>query len=69
MVSVLPKKEVVPWRGPLKFLGSPIHRLLGGQQPAALRVGLLGAYIGRGMMLVMANFVIHNDWLKLLGAA
>jgi tellurite resistance protein TerC len=69
MVSVLPKKDMVPWPGPLKFLGPPIHRLLGGQQSAALKVGLLGAYLGRGLMLVMASFVIHNDWLKLLGAA
>ena len=69
MVSVLPLKDRVPWPGPLKFLGPPIHRLLGGQQSAALKVGLLGAYLGRGLMLVMASFVIHNDWLKLLGAA
>jgi tellurite resistance protein TerC len=32
-------------------------------------VGLLGAYLGRGLMLVMANFVIHNPFLKILGAA
>jgi len=69
MVSVLPKTEMVPWPGPLKFLGPPIHRLLGGQQSAALKVGLLGAYLGRGLMLVMASFVIHNDFLKFLGAA
>jgi len=69
MVSVLPKTEMVPWPGPLKFLGPPIHRLLGGQQSAALKVGLLGAYVGRGLMLVMASFVIHNDFLKFLGAA
>jgi tellurite resistance protein TerC len=69
MVSVLPKHEMVPWPGPLKFLGPPIHRLLGGQQPAALKVGLLGAYLGRGLMLVLASFVIHNEVLKFLGAA
>jgi tellurite resistance protein TerC len=69
MVSVLPKKEMVPWPGPLKFLGPPVHRLLGGQRAAALKVGLLGAYLGRGLMLVMASFVIHNHFLKILGAA
>lgn len=69
MVSVLPPKEMVPWPGLLKFLGPPIHRLLGGQRSAALKVGLLGAYLGRGLMLVMANFVIHNHYLKILGAA
>ncbi len=69
MVSVLPKEKMVPWPGPLKFLGSPVHRLLGGQRPAALKVGLLGAYLGRGLMLVVANFVIHNPFLKIVGAA
>jgi len=69
MVSILPKDKMVPWPGPLKFLGHPVHRLLGGQRPAALKVGLLGAYLGRGIMLVVANFVIHNPFLKILGAA
>ncbi len=69
LVSVLPPKEMVPWPGPLKFLGPPVHRILGGQRAAALKVGLLGAYAGRGLMLVMANFVIHNHYLKILGAA
>ena len=69
MVSILPQKEIVPWPGPLKFLGPPVHRILGGQRAAALKVGLLGAYLGRGLMLVVANFVIHNPFLKILGAA
>jgi tellurite resistance protein TerC len=69
MVSILPKKETVPWPGPLKFLGPPVYRILGGQRAAALKVGLLGAYLGRGLMLVVANFVIHNPFLKILGAA
>jgi tellurite resistance protein TerC len=69
MVSTLPKEEMVPWPGPLKRLGPPVHRLLGGQRSAALKVGLLGAYLGRGLMLVLANFVIHNHYLKILGAA
>jgi tellurite resistance protein TerC len=68
MVSVLPPKDMVPWPGPLKFLGPPVHRLLGGQRSSALKVGLLGAYVGRGLMLILANFVIHNPYLKLLGA-
>ena len=68
MVSVLPKSEMVPWPGPLKFLGHPVHRLLGGQRAAALKVGLLGAYLGRGLMLVVASFVIRNHFLKILGA-
>ncbi len=69
MVSVLPKKDMIPWPDPLKFLGPPVHRILGGQRAAALKVGLLGAYFGRGLMLVMASFVIRNHFLKILGAA
>ncbi len=38
MVSALPTKDVVPWPGFLKFLGPPVHRLLGGQRSAALKV-------------------------------
>ena len=69
LVSVLPRKEMVPWPGPLNCLGPPVHRVLGGQRSAALKVGLLGAYFGRGLMLVLANLVIHNHYLKFLGAA
>jgi len=69
MVSVLPKQDRVPWPRPLKSLGPPTHRLLGGQRSSALKVGLLGAYVGRGLMLILANFVIHNPYLKILGAA
>jgi tellurite resistance protein TerC len=68
MVSVLPKQDRIPWPGFLKFLGPPVHRLLGGQRSSALKVGLLGAYVGRGLMLVLANFVVHNPYLKILGA-
>ncbi len=68
MVSVLPEKEMVPWPAPLRMLAQPVHRLFGGQRSAALKVGLLGAYVGRGSMLFFATIVIQNDWLKLLGA-
>jgi tellurite resistance protein TerC len=36
---------------------------------AALRVGLFGAYTGRGLMLFLTSFIIHNSWIKLFGAA
>jgi len=68
MVSGLPVQDPVPWPAPLRFLAKPIHRIFGGQQSAALKVGLLGAYVGRGLMLVLANLVIQNPWLKLIGA-
>jgi tellurite resistance protein TerC len=69
MVSVLPKDDKIPWPAALRFLEAPTHRLLGGQRGAALKVGLLGAYLGRGLMLLMASYVIQNSFLKVLGAA
>ncbi len=69
MVSHLSPHEIVPWPKPLKSLGPPTQRILGSQRSAALKVGLLGAYVGRGLMLVLASFVIHNQFLKFLGAA
>jgi len=69
MVIPLPTTEGVPWpKGMLKF-GHSMDKLFGPQRVAALRVGLLGAYVGRGIMLVLASFIIANPWLKLIGAA
>jgi tellurite resistance protein TerC len=31
MVFVLPQKDIIPWHGPFKSLGPPVHRVLGGQ--------------------------------------
>ncbi|MBI3741930.1 MAG: tellurium resistance protein TerC [Chloroflexi bacterium] len=67
MVSGLPEKQVIPWPRPLQFLTNPIHRLFGGQRSAALKVGLLGAYFGRGLMLLFATYIIQNPWLRVLG--
>lgn len=67
MVSALPKDEVIPWPRALHFLQRPVHRLLGGQRLAALKVGLLGAYVGRGSMLFIAAWVVQNRWLLLIG--
>ncbi|MGH9196821.1 MAG: TerC family protein [Acidimicrobiia bacterium] len=67
MVSQLPKDEAIPWPPALRFLKDPVHRLLGGQRLAALKVGLFGAYVGRGSMLFIAAWVVQNRWLLLLG--
>ncbi len=67
MVAHLPPHEVIPWPRALRFLRRPIHRFLGGQRLAALKVGLFGAYLGRGAMLFAAAWVIRNKWLLLLG--
>ena len=69
LVSPLPNNVDIPWPAPLKGLGRMLHPFLGKQRTAALRVGLLGAYLGRGLMLFMVSFLIHNPWVKLLGAA
>ncbi len=68
MVAHLPIREPIPWPRNLQRLRRPIHRVMGGQQTAALRIGLPGAYVGRMLMLFIANWVIRNPWLLFLGA-
>jgi tellurite resistance protein TerC len=69
MVSELPADEPIPWPRRLKFMEGHGERILGAQRAAALKVGLLGAYFGRALMLLMASYVIKNLWLRMLGAA
>jgi tellurite resistance protein TerC len=69
MVSGLPEREPIPWPPNLGKVGHVIDKVLGHQRAAALKVGLLGAYFGRGLMLLAASFIIRNPWLKLIGAA
>jgi tellurite resistance protein TerC len=68
MVVHLPDDRPVTWPSSLRHFGYKINKFLGNQRTAALRVGLLGAYLGRGLMLLLANLVIQNPWLKLVGA-
>jgi tellurite resistance protein TerC len=68
MVSVLPLADRVPWPPALSFLTGGIQRIFGGQRSAALKIGLLGAYAARGMMLFFATVVVQNPWIKLVGA-
>ncbi len=69
LVTPLPNDIEVPWPKALKKVGHSLRHILGHQRMAALRVGLLGAYLGRGIMLFLASFIISNPWLKLVGAA
>lgn len=69
MVSHLPDEKPVPWPNSLKKVGDALHPLLGNERTAALRVGLLGAYVGRGAMLFAASLVSQNPWIKVIGAA
>jgi tellurite resistance protein TerC len=68
MVIPLPKDQPIPWPSLLRPVGRVLNPLLGKQRTAALRVGLLGAYLGRGLMLLLASFVVNNPWLKIIGA-
>lgn len=69
LVSRLPEHDHIPWPKKMTKIGHILDKPLGYQRVAALRVGLLGAYGGRIIMLFMANYIIHNPWLKILGAA
>ncbi|MER3404815.1 MAG: tellurium resistance protein TerC [Chloroflexota bacterium] len=69
MARRLPADQPVPWPPFIKPWVGPLDRLVGPQRTAALKVGLLGAYAGRGLMLILAAWVIQNLWLKLVGAA
>jgi len=69
LVVSLPSDKSIEWPPFLQKVGRRLDRVLGPQRAAALRVGLLGAYAGRGLMLVLASLIISNPWLKILGAA
>ncbi len=69
LVAPLPDDKHVEWPRALQRFGEWLHPVLGNQRMAALRVGLLGAYLGRGSMLFLTSFLIHNSWIKLIGAA
>lgn len=68
MVLHLPNDKPIPWptwmRVTRRFSAS-----MGSQRDAALRVGLLGAYAGRALMLALAGMIIEIQWVRVLGAA
>src|SRR5512135_310404 len=68
MVSHLPDDQPIPWPRPLRRLERALRLTLGRQRTAALRVGLLGAYVGRGLMLLLADLVVHSSLLRILGS-
>jgi tellurite resistance protein TerC len=43
--------------------------LPGKQKLLALRLGIIGAYVFRGIALALASLIIENAWLKFIGAA
>ncbi|MEI6713417.1 MAG: hypothetical protein WCO60_06670 [Verrucomicrobiota bacterium] len=38
------------------------------QQKMALRLGIIGAYVFRGIALALTNWIIANQWIKVFGA-
>jgi tellurite resistance protein TerC len=69
MVSPLPGDRPVPWPHALRGALSRFDPILGPQREAALKVGLLGAYAGRLLMLLLASLIIRNVWMQIVGAA
>jgi len=45
------------------------NHLPGRQKQQALRWGIIGAYVFRGLALAFAAYIIANPWLKIAGAA
>jgi YkoY family integral membrane protein len=39
------------------------------QQQLALKLGIIGAYVFRGIALLCVSLIIENPWLKILGSA
>jgi tellurite resistance protein TerC len=68
MAAPLPNDKPVPWPAPLAWLADTTTPLLGMQREAALKVGLIGAYAGRFVMLLIASVIIQSSWLRMLGA-
>lgn len=69
MVAPLPMDEMVPWPQWLAGVGKVLDPILGPQQDAALKVGLFGAYAGRGLMLLIAHQIVRYPWLQVVGGA
>lgn len=68
LVAHLPDDRPVQWPKSLWKIGDRLHAVLGNERTAALRVGLLGAYVGRGLMLFLVTIVSNNPWIKIVGA-
>jgi tellurite resistance protein TerC len=68
IVLTLPGDQAIPWPPILRRAGRMLNPVLGQQQTAALRVGLLVAYLARAAALAAASLIIQNEWLQLLGA-
>ena len=68
LVAHLPDDRPVQWPRALWKVGDWLHPFLGNQRTAALRVGLICAYIAQGTMLFLATQISHTPWIKIVGA-
>lgn len=68
LVAHLPDDRPVQWPKTLWKIGDWLHPILGNQRTAALRVGLIGAYIAQGLMLFLAVQISQTPWIKIIGA-
>jgi tellurite resistance protein TerC len=68
MVAHLPTDQRTPWPRTLRPLLSKLDPILGSQRAAALKVGLLGAYAGRALMLLLASYIIQLPSVHILGS-
>jgi tellurite resistance protein TerC len=68
MVAHLPNDQPIPWPRQLARFGASTNRFWGGQQDAALRIGLFGAYAGRVLMLFAATLIMRYEWVQIIGA-
>lgn len=68
LVSILPADKPVPYPRSFHFLQGVTGRFLGKQQTAALKIGLLFAYLGRALMLLLAEVIRHSVIVETVGA-
>jgi tellurite resistance protein TerC len=68
IANTLPNNKPVPWPTWLHFMSHWSHRALGTQRTAALKVGLVLGYVLRGIMLILAAWIITIPWLRIAGS-
>lgn len=68
MVRHLPDDKVIPWPSWVPW-GTRWRGRMGSQRESALKIGLVGAYAGRALMLLLAGAIIQIQWVRVVGAA
>lgn len=68
IANTLPNNKPIPWPAWLHFMSHWSNRALGTQRAAALKVGLVLGYVLRGVMLILAAWIITVPWLRIAGS-